>query len=129
MKKFDVESDEESDSDEEDEKLEHADSDLDVERADTDSNVARADTGLEEARAETEEGMACVETDTGETPEADTGVTTDTSTAAAAVEPPARREKGRMRRRPLEPIAEMDEGLQDGKDSVVSAATESSAVG
>ncbi|KZR97002.1 Uncharacterized protein APZ42_008348 [Daphnia magna] len=71
--------------------------------------------------------MACAETDMGETPEADTGVTTDASTAATAVEPPARREKGRMRRRPLEPIAEMDKGLQDGKDSAVPAATESPA--
>ncbi|KZS00892.1 Uncharacterized protein APZ42_002631 [Daphnia magna] len=106
------------------EKLEHADTDLDVERAGSSSGVARADTGSEEARTETEEGMACAETDTSETLEADTGVTPDTSTAAAAVEPPARREKGRMRHRPLEPIAEMGEGLQDKKDSVVSAATE-----
>ncbi|KAK4024746.1 hypothetical protein OUZ56_010166 [Daphnia magna] len=60
------------------------------------SGVARVDTGLEEARAETEEG---------DTHEADTGVTPNTNTAAAAVEPPARREKGRMRRRSLEPIA------------------------
>ncbi|KZS10393.1 Uncharacterized protein APZ42_025150, partial [Daphnia magna] len=71
--------------------------------------------------------MACAETDTGETPEADTGVTTDASTAATAVEPPARRKKGRIRRRPLKPIAEMDKGLQDGKDSMVPAATESTA--
>ncbi|KAK4014052.1 hypothetical protein OUZ56_026598 [Daphnia magna] len=136
MKKFVVESDEESDSDEEVEKLEHADTDLDVKRTDTDldvehadadSGVKRADNGSEEALAETEEGMACAETDTGETPEADTGVTSDTSTAAAAVEPPARREKGRMRRRSLKPIAEMDEGLQYGKDSAVPAATESPA--
>ncbi|KZR95905.1 Uncharacterized protein APZ42_010046, partial [Daphnia magna] len=114
MKKFVVESDEESDSDEEDKRLEHADTDLDVELADTNSGVARADTGSEEARAETEEGIACAETNMGETPEVDTGVSPDASTAATAVEPPARREKGRMRRRPLEPIAEMDEGLQDG---------------
>ncbi|KZS06230.1 Uncharacterized protein APZ42_030414 [Daphnia magna] len=125
--KFVVESDEESDSDEEVEKLEHADTDLDVERTDTDLDVERADNGSEEALAETEEGMACAETDTGEMPEADTGVTSDTSTAAAAVEPPARREKGRIRRRSLNPIAEMDEGLQDGKDSAVPAATESPA--
>ncbi|KZS19205.1 Uncharacterized protein APZ42_014434 [Daphnia magna] len=89
--------------------------------------IFRADTGSEDARAETEEGMTCAETDTGEMPEADTGVTPDTSTAAAAVEPPSRRENGTMRRRPLEPIAEIDEGLQDGKDSVVPAATESPA--
>ncbi|KAK4007056.1 hypothetical protein OUZ56_012212 [Daphnia magna] len=57
----------------------------------------------------------------------DTGVTPDTSTAAAAVEPPARREKGKMRRLPLVPNAEMDEGLQDGKDSALPAATESPA--
>ncbi|KAK4015072.1 hypothetical protein OUZ56_030062 [Daphnia magna] len=118
MKKFYVESDEESDSDEEDKRLEHADTDLDVELADT---------GSEEARAKTEEGMACAKTDMDETPEVDTGLTPDTSTAATAVEPPARREKGRMRRRPLEPIAEMDECLPDGKDSAVPAATESPA--
>ncbi|KAK4045732.1 hypothetical protein OUZ56_033633 [Daphnia magna] len=127
MQKFVVESDEESDSDEDVEKLEHADTDLDVERADADSGVARGDTGSEEACAETEKGRACAETDLGEMPEADTGMTPDTSTAAAAVEPPARREKGRMRRRLLEPIAEMDEGLQDGKDSAFPAATESPA--
>ncbi|KZS03107.1 Uncharacterized protein APZ42_034226 [Daphnia magna] len=125
VKKFVVESEEESDRDEEVERLEHSDTDLDVKRADTDSGVVRADTSLEEAFAETEEGMACAETDTSETLEADTGVTTNNSTTAAAVEPAARREKGRMRRRPLEPIAKMDEGLQDGKDSVVPAATES----
>ncbi|KZS10502.1 Uncharacterized protein APZ42_024997 [Daphnia magna] len=111
MKKFFVESDKESNSDEEVEKLEHADT----------------DTGSEEARTETEEGIACAETDTGETPEAYTGVTPENSTAAAAVEPPARREKGRMRRRPLKPTAIMDEGLQDGKDSAVPVATESPA--
>ncbi|KZS20263.1 Uncharacterized protein APZ42_013110 [Daphnia magna] len=61
----------------------------------------------------------------GETPEADTGVTPDTSHTAGAVEPPARREKRRMRRRPRKPIAEMDEGLQDGKDSMVPEAMES----
>ncbi|KZS08236.1 Uncharacterized protein APZ42_027838 [Daphnia magna] len=127
MKKFVVESDKESDSDEEEKKQEHADTDLDVELVDTDSGVARADTGSEKARAETEEGMACAETVMGETPEVDTGVTPDASTAVTAVEPPARREKGRMRRRPLEPIAEMGEGLQDGKDSAVPAATESAA--
>ncbi|KZR99553.1 Uncharacterized protein APZ42_004533, partial [Daphnia magna] len=125
MKKFVVESDEESDSDEEDKRLEHAETDLVVELSDTNSGVARADTGSEEARAETEEGMACAETDMGETPEVDTGVSPDASTAAAAVELPARREKGRMRRRPLEPIAEMDEGLQDGKESAAPAARES----
>ncbi|KZS20527.1 Uncharacterized protein APZ42_012763 [Daphnia magna] len=118
MKKFVVESDKESDSDEEVKKLEHADTDLDVELADT---------GSEEARAESEEGMACAETDTGETPEAETGVTPDTSTAAAVVEPPARRGKGRMKHRPLELIAEIDESLQDGKDSAVPAVTESPA--
>ncbi|KZS07349.1 Uncharacterized protein APZ42_028899 [Daphnia magna] len=93
--KFVVKSEEESYKDEEDEKLECADTDLDVECADT---------GSEEAHAETEEGMACAETDTAETSEADTGVTPDTSNSAAAVEPPARREKGRMGHRPL-PIA------------------------
>ncbi|KAK4021270.1 hypothetical protein OUZ56_003189 [Daphnia magna] len=96
--KFVVESDKESDSDEEVKMLEHADTDLDVEHADT---------GSEEARAESEEGMACAKTDTGETPEAEAGVTPDTSTAAAAVEPPTRRGKGRMKCRPLELIAEM----------------------
>ncbi|KAK4004238.1 hypothetical protein OUZ56_005980 [Daphnia magna] len=116
MKKFVVESDEDSDSDEEDEKPEHADLD-----------IARADNGSEEDRAKTEAGMACAETDTGETPVADTGVTPDTSTAAAPVKSPARKEKGRMRYRPLKPIAEMDEGLQDGKDSAIPAAAESPA--
>ncbi|KAK4009566.1 hypothetical protein OUZ56_018700 [Daphnia magna] len=127
MKKFVVELDEKSDSEEGDEKLERADTDLDVERTDTDLDVERADTGSEEARVKTEACMACAETETGETPEADTGVTPDTNTAAAGVEPPARREKGRMRCRPLELIAEMDEGLQDGKDSAIPAVVESPA--
>ncbi|KZS06492.1 Uncharacterized protein APZ42_030038 [Daphnia magna] len=134
MKKFVVEADEDSDSDEEVEKLENLDIDLDVERTDTDLNVecadadsgvARAATGSDEARAETEEGKACAETDTGETPEANTGVPPDTSTASAAVEPPARREKGRISDWPLELVAEMDEGLQDGKVSAVLSATKS----
>ncbi|KZS20291.1 Uncharacterized protein APZ42_013064 [Daphnia magna] len=114
-----------SDSEEGDEKLERADTD--VERTDTDLDVERADTGSEEARAKTEACMVCAETETGETPEADTGVTPDTNTAAAGVEPPAKREKGRMRCRPLELIAEMDEGLQEGKDSAIPSAVESPA--
>ncbi|KZS07276.1 Uncharacterized protein APZ42_029040 [Daphnia magna] len=127
IKKFVVESDKESESDEESDKVAYADADSGVERVNTYSGVVRADNVSVEARAETEAGRARAKTDMGETPEADTGVTPDTNTAAAAVKPPTRREKKKMRGRPLEPIAEMDKGLEDGRDYAIQAVAESPA--